>query len=221
MSLCLKQCELPDSRNLLRIGSYLGDFANNLRSALNYTMRHFAEVQLKPVLSQSEYKQIKKNQDFPWSDTRADLDNKPIINHTQNHCKPVYDFLEGVQPYHQGYEWLRHLMRISNRDKHEIITEIKEPTAKVVAFINPDGTPHPSPGFFGPGLDRMLVKSGEEPYVHLVPCYYFPYGGFATRGGKWVFFLISIDQTQLGLTRFIERVPQDVKRLIDDFNVLI
>ena len=44
MLLCLKQCKSPDNRNLLRIGSLLGDFANNLRSALNYTMRHFVET---------------------------------------------------------------------------------------------------------------------------------------------------------------------------------
>jgi len=221
MLLCLKQCESPNDRNLLKIGAHLGDFANNLRSALNYTMRHFVEVRLKPVLSHDEYKEVRKNQDFPWSDGRGDFDKKAVISHTKNHHKPVYDFLEGVQPYYQGNEWLRHLMRISNRDKHEIINEIKEPHAAVVGFMNPDGTPHPSPGFFGPGLDRILVKSNDEPQVRILPCYYYPYGGFAVKGGKWAFFFICIDQAQLGLTRFIERVPQNAKNLIDNFNALV
>jgi hypothetical protein len=221
MSLCLKQCESPNDRNLLKIGSYLGDFTNNLRSALNYTMRHFVEVRLKPALSRSEYKGLIRKRDFPWSDSRAAFDKRPVVSHTRSHCKAVYDFLERVQPYHQGNEWLRHLMRISNRDKHEIINEIREPRAAAVGFMNPDGTPHLGPSFFGSGLDRILVKSDPEPHVHLCPCYYYPYGGFAVKGGKWAFFFISIDQLHLGLTRFIESVPQDAKNLIDDFNALI
>jgi hypothetical protein len=221
MALCLKQCESPNDRNLLRIGSYLGDFANNLRSALNYTMRHFVETRLKPVLSPSDYKAVRRRQDFPCADSKPDLDRKDVVAYTRNHCMAVYDFLEGVQPYHPGNEWLRHLMRISNRDKHEIINEIKEPIAATVGFMNPDGTPHHAPLFFGPGLDRILVKSDPEPHVHLCPCYYYPFGGFAIKGGKWGFYLISIDGRQPGLTRFIERVPQSVKNLIDDFNALI
>lgn len=221
MSLCLKQCESPDDRNLLKVGSYLGDFANNLRSALNYSMRQFAEASLRPVLSRSEYKDVRRRQDFPWSDSRAGFDQKAIVIHTRNHCRAVYDFLERAQPYHRRKEWLRHVMLISNREKHEIINEIRGPEATAVGFVNPDGTPHPGPGFFGPGLDRILVKSDPEPHVHLCPCYYSPHGGFAIRGGKWAFFLISIDQLRLGLTRFIERVPQKVRSLIDDFNALV
>lgn len=221
MSLCFDQCESPDDRNLLKIGSYLGDFANNLRSALNYTMGQFAEASLRPVLSRSEYKDVRRRQDFPWSDSRVGFHKKAIVIHTRNHCKAVYDFLERAQPYHRGKEWLRHLMRISNRDKHEIINEIRGPEAIAVGFLNRDGTPHAAPGFFGPGLDRILVRSDPEPHVHLCPCYYSPYGGFAVRGGRWAFFLISIDQLRLGLTRFIERVPQKVTSLIDDFNALV
>lgn len=221
MSLCLKQCESPSDRNLLKIGSYLGDFTNNLRSALNYTMRQFVEARLKSVLSPGEYKALRNKQDFPWADSRADFDNKTLVDHTKSHSRAVYEFLESAQPYHQGNEWLRHLMRISNRDKHEVINEVKEPSPVAVSFMNPDGTPHPEPLFFGPGFDRILVISGKEPHVHLVPCYYAPFGGFAIRGRKWVFFLISIDQVQLGLTRFIEHVPLKVKNLIDDFNAVV
>jgi hypothetical protein len=79
MKLCLKQCELPNSRNLLKIGAYLGDFTNCLRSALNYTMRHFVEINLKPSLSPNEYKRIRGKQDFPWSDSRGEFDKKEII----------------------------------------------------------------------------------------------------------------------------------------------
>lgn len=221
MSLCLMQCKSPNDLNLKKIGSYLGDFANNLRSALNYTIRYFVEARLKPVLSVSDYKELKRDQDFPWSDSRADFDRKPVARCTRSHCKTIYDFLEGVQPYHQENEWLRHLMRISNMDKHVTINEVIKPEATAVGFMNVDGTPHPSPGFCGPGLDRILVKSVPEPHIHLCPCYYYPYGAFALKGGKWAFFFVSIDQHNLGLTRFIERIPQNVKTLIDELNALV
>jgi hypothetical protein len=221
MLLCLKQCKSPDNRNLLRIGSLLGDFANNLRSALNYTIRHFVETRLKPVISPKEYKALKRKQDFPWADSRKAFDNKIVVSHTRNQCKAIYDFLEKAQPYHLGNVWLRHLMMISNRDKHEIINEIRDPKALAVGFMNPDGTSHRNPGFFGPGLDRILVKSATEPHVQLCPCYYRPYGAFAMKGGKWAFFFVSIDQLNLGVTRFIEIVPQNVKTLLDDFNTLL
>jgi hypothetical protein len=184
-------------------------------------MRHFVEAILKPVLSRDEYQKVSNKLDFAWSDARGGFDKKPVVFHTKNHHKAVYDFLEGVQPYHQGNEWLGHLMRISNRDKHEIINEIKEPHAAAVGAMNPDGTPHLGPGFFGPGLDRMAVRGSEEPQVRFLPCYYYPYGGFAIKGGKWAFFVIFIDQTHLGLTRCVERVPQNVRNLIDNFNALV
>lgn len=219
MLLCLKQCESPDDRHRLKIGSYLGDFTNNLRSALNYTMRQFAEARLKPVLRPAQYKALRR--DFPWSDSRTAFDKKAVIEHTRSHCETVYDFLEGVQSYHEGNEWLRHLMRISNVDKHVIINEIKHHKATAVSPMKPNGTPHPFGGFFGPGLDRILVIRESQTFVHQCPHYYHPFGAFAAKGEKWVFFFISIDEVNLGLVRFMERVSQNVKALIDNFTVLL
>jgi hypothetical protein len=219
MLLCLKQCESPDDRYRLKIGSYLGDFTNNLRSALNYTMRHFAEARLKPVLRRNQYKAM--NRDFPWSSSRGAFDKKAVIEHTRCHYETVYDFLESVQPYHEGNEWLKHLMRISNKDKHVIINEIKTPKETAVSSMKPNGTPNPFAGFFGPGFDRILVIRESQPCVHQCPHYYHPFGAFAVKGGKWVFFFISIDQVNLGLLRFMERVTQNVETLTDDFVMLV
>lgn len=218
MLLCLEQCESPNDRGLLRIGSHLGDFANNLRSALNYTMRRFAESKLKPVLSPRDYKKAKRQQDFPWSDSKKGFDKKLIVDHTKNHYVPVYQFLERTQPYHPGKKWIKHLMRISNRDKHEVINEVVAPNMVDIAGINPDGTPHSTPQAFG---DKLLVTSTEKPHVHPLPCYYFPYGAFALKGGNWAFFFIVIDGTKLNLTRFMEQVPKNVEALINDFNALM
>ncbi|MDH4136604.1 MAG: hypothetical protein OEW09_07820, partial [Anaerolineae bacterium] len=64
---------------------------NNLRSALNYTMRHFIEVRLKSVLSRSEYKKIRRDHDFPWSDSRAGFDKKAVVGYVRSHSKPIND----------------------------------------------------------------------------------------------------------------------------------
>lgn len=219
ISLSLKHCESPSARNLLRIGTCLGDFTNNLRSALNYTVGRFAEKKLKPILSPSEYKEIKKRHDFPWAENRSGFDNISIVGHVVKHFTPVYQFLEGAQPYHGGNEWLKYLMRISNKEKHEITNEVLAPSNIVdVAFMKADGTPHSKPKFFG---DKLLVTSGKKPHFHPLPCYYRPYSLFALKGERWAVFFIVIDQTKLGLTRFIEDTPQNVERLINSFNALV
>ena len=221
MTLCLVQCQSPDDRNLLRIGSQLGDFTNNLRSALNYAMRYVVQTRLAPLLSPDESKRLERRQDFPYAETKERFDKVRIVPHIRNHLALVYGLLEKVQPYHEGNEWLGHLMTISNVDKHVVIVQTEDQTARAVCFLWSDGTPYPAPSFFGPGLDRILVKSRPEPHVHLCPCYYAPFGGFAAKGGRWVFFLVSFDDTRLGLTRFIEQVPVHVRKLIDGLWTLV
>lgn len=206
---------------MLNIGARLGDFANNVRSALNYTMRRFVTTRLQPALPRSEHRRLQRGSDFPWSDSRTGFDEKAVVAHARNHCEAVYSFLEGVQPYHQGKEWLGHLMRISNRDKHEIVEKIEDYRARALEFLEADGKPHPSPRFFGEGLDRILIQGHPEPRVCLCPCYYYPYGAFAAKGGRWVLFLIPVGAVHLGLTRFIETVPRHVRSIVDEFDRLM
>jgi hypothetical protein len=114
MRLCLQQCLSPNDKNLLKIGSYIGYFANNLRSALNYTMNHFFETRMKLALSPCEYKSVRRNKDFPWTDSKTTFDKKELVTLTRNNYRAAYDLLERVQPYHKGNEWLARLMKISN-----------------------------------------------------------------------------------------------------------
>ena len=218
ISLCFTQCESSDGRNLVRIGAYLGDFANNLRSPLNYTMRRFSESRLKPVLSADEYSRLERRQDFPWTDRRSAFDNKQLIRHIRNHHLPAYRFLEDAQPYHRGNEWLKHLMLISNKDKHVVENEILAQNAVAVFGLHADGTPHPRPSFLG---DKLFVTAGKKPHVHPLPCYYAPYGAFALKEGKWSFFHIVIAETRLGLVEFLERTPKEVDSLIRGLKALI
>lgn len=218
-SLCLQQCESPNAANLLRIGTYIGDFTNTLRSALNYTIGDFAENKLTPILSPNEQKKIKNKHDFPWSDSKSGFDKLVIVRHLASNFVSVYEFLERVQSYYPKNEWLKHLMRISNTEKHRITNEVLTPDNTVgVVGINPDGIPHSKPQFIG---NNLMVTSGKEPQFHLLPCYYYPYGLFALKEKRWAVFLIAIDQSNLGLTRFIEKTPKKVENLIKNFNALV
>jgi hypothetical protein len=212
-SLCLTQCKSPDSDNLARIGAYLGDFANNLRSPLNYTMRRFVESKLKPVLSVGEYGKIQQHQDFPWADSKTKFDRKELTRYICRHSSSVYRLIEGVQPYHHGNEWLKQLMLISNRDKHVVENEVRTLKTGAMFVLDSDGTPHPKPLIVG---DKLLIVAGTKPHSYSLPCYYYPYGMFAMIGGKWMIFWIIIDGAKLGLTRFLENSPQKVKDLIHD-----
>lgn len=217
-SLYWKQLELPEPHNLMEMGAYLGDFANSLRSALNYCMRRFAEIKIKPVLSPSDYKVIEKRLDFPWSEDRARFDKKPIISHIRIHFGKAYQFLESIQPYHKENEWLKHLMKISNMDKHVNIIEI-DPTEMFDAVaINPDGTAHPKPRFV---KGKLLVTSGDKYYFYSLPYYYPPYYAFASKEGKWIVFIIDIDNPKPLLKWFIENAPKKVRALINGLDALI
>ena len=110
------------------------------------------------------------------------------------------------------------LMKISNQDKHIIINKIVDPRYKAVAGLNPDGTPHRSPWLTG---GKLVVLSGKSAHSHPLPCYYSPYGLFATKEEKWALFLILLDQEKLGLTNFIETVPKKIKKLIDEFYTMM
>lgn len=221
MKLCLKYCESPNEIVLTKIGSYLGDFTNNLRSALNYTMRNFAENKLYPAIKldilSNDYKRVTRNSDFPYADNINDFDSKPIVKYTKNYFQNIYMFLEQTQPYHQGNEWLKNLMRISNIDKHIEINTIQSQNANFVYGRYGDGTPIPRPAFTN---DHLMVSVDRKIHVYSLPCYYFPFSGFALKGGTWLFFEIPLDENQLGLTRFIEYMPNNVKKLVHDFFTL-
>ncbi len=221
MQLCFDYCNAPDDSILLRIGSCLGDFANNLRSALNYTLSEYVDSKLKAVLTQMEYKKIRGHHDFPCYETKQGFEKSEISLVTNKHDKSVYDFLEGVQPYHSGNELLRDLVNISNADKHEVIAEIESGLMNDVVAMRADGAMISKPGFFGPGIDRMMVVSNDEPHVFQLPHYFHPYGGFALEGGKWLFFFVPRNNPpHLGLTRFIEITPLRIMAIIDRLKAL-
>lgn len=218
ISLCFAHCALADASNLMRIGAYLGDFANNLRSALNYAMHRFVQNRLTPVLLPNEYRKIERHQDFPGDNCRTSFDQRTVIRYIRKHCLVVYQFLEGVQPYHPGNEWLKYLLLISNKDKHVIENEIRTEQAGAVLGLHSDGTPHPKPAILG---DKLFVMASNQPHIHPLPCYYTPYDAFALKGGKWSFFHIMIDEKRLSLMEFLRTTPRKIEGLINDLEAFI
>lgn len=217
MVLCLQQCNSPTEKNLLRIGSLLGDFANNLRATLNYTTVNYAQTRIQPLLPKKDYDKLKRFIDFPWAENKGQFDSKAIIPIIRNNDATVYQFLEKAQPYHEGNEWLKYLMQISNTDKHVIINEVRAPQAADMVLINRDNTTHRAPTFFG---DKLLIMHGDHPHFYSLPYYYYPYGAFAIMGERWILFLTLIGDVPLGLTRFLESAPDHVQKLVKDFTAL-
>lgn len=76
LELCLSYVTSQEGKLLIKIGSRLGDFTNNLRSALNYVMKEFVQTKLEPQLSPSEFKKVKRNADFPCQVANLNLTGK-------------------------------------------------------------------------------------------------------------------------------------------------
>ena len=109
-------------------------------------------------------------------------------------------------------------MRISNRDKHEIINEVSSPDIVDVVAVGSDGTTHAKPEFFG---DYLLVVAAKKPHLHPLPFYYRPYGAFATNSGKWSIYYVLLDQSKIGLIQFTERTLVNVEQVIKDIAALM
>lgn len=221
--LCLQYCSDPNENTLAKIAGYLGDFATNLRSALNYTMVDFRDRRLKSVISKKMYRSIKSKHDFPCYVSKDDFDScSEIIRLAKQHCLIVYDYLERLQPYHSGNEWLRDLLDISNTDKHEITVETKPEEMEQILSIGGDHTEIPKVLFFGDGFDKMLLLYKNEKSALPLPQYFSPYGGYAIKGGHWLYFLVPTSANRfVPVARFTETIPQKVVTIIDGLTALL
>jgi hypothetical protein len=91
--LCLSCVDSKDERIRLKIASQVGDFSNNLRSVLNYSVKRFSESRIKPILpSNRDFRRL--NGDFPWANTKDNFDSKRFVQTIKSHFPPVYKFLE-------------------------------------------------------------------------------------------------------------------------------
>jgi hypothetical protein len=210
--LCLAHASSEDPELLARVGSLLGDFANNLRSALNYTMRGVLAREVLPHLSESKRKKLNRKLDFPYAKTRAAFDGKPLPKVLKTTDQPLYKRLLRFQPFNPGSEWLGHLMILSNKDKHVILNEVRSPTATAFFALMPDGTPLKEPWFVG---DKLVVFVGGEPRYADLPYYFDPLRAFATPRHTWSLYLIPMYlRFSLDLIDFTRTSPLKVVHIL-------
>jgi hypothetical protein len=235
ISLCKEQCEIPQPITLAKIGSFLGIFATTLRSILNYTLIYYKENRLGQRINFSPPNIADQNQfgklnelDFPWVEGQSDKSIKSYFDKNKNTPRhkflklmqiydPIaFDFLQKSQPFHHpDNKWLWHLMVMSNTDKHKFI--IKNKTLEVIP-INPH---------LRFDEDKILISNEKGKIkAHKLPFYDSTSDLFVSTKRIWSFFLFTIYQNdppnepELPLIKFINDVPDKVKKTAEDFYTL-
>jgi len=210
--LCLEHASTDDSALLDRAGSLLGDFVNNLRSALNYTMRGILTREVIPKLSSSKKKELERNMDFPWATSEKKFAKHKLCNIIEPVDKPLCTRIRRYQPYHPGNEWLGHLMKLSNTDKHVVLNRVRSPTASSFLAFLPDGTPLKEPWFVE---DRLVLFTEDGLRQASLPYYYEPLKAVATPRETWNLYLVPVeDRFSLGLIDFTRTTPLRVVHIL-------
>ena len=215
------QCEefiiTDDKKAMMRLGSLLGDFVNNLRSALNYCARTLIINHVEAKLEPKRAKNLVRKVDFPWAKNKDAFDAILPVKTIREASEFLYKSFERFQPYHKGNDWLGHLMILSNRDKHEVINHISPPIASsVIAFDNREKRIR-DPMFVG---DKVILFHNIEPVYAKLPFYYPYYRAFATPKHTWMLFLIPMkDKLSLDLIEYVKTTPPKVINILSFFAV--
>jgi len=216
--ICLLHAKENDPRLLEKVGVLLGDFVNNLRSALNYTTRAIIMREVFPKLTENEQKKLERNVDFPWSSSRENFLKKPLVRQLKKVDKPLFDLFYKFQPFNPGEEWLEYLMVFSNKDKHIITNEIRSAIPGHILGINPDGSTINEPWFIN---DKLVVFSNQEPIWLELPLYFEPLKSFASTSGNWIMYLIPLNElSSLGLIDFTIDTPRKVVNILAAMDAL-
>lgn len=214
--LCLEQVETPSDVRLAKIGVYVGSMANHVRSALNYAIAGFVETDLRPLLSKAELKQVKKF-DFPYNlRSEAHFKSIGLVGCIYRHFPTVYQFLESIQPYHEGGVWLGHVMQISNIDKHIRVNQVDMPD--IYAIGTSSGT---KISFVGGQFVVQYPTGGTQTFNP--PCYIPYFYMFASTQGKMTIYRITLTPNgpNPGLSTFTMYAPDNASRLIERFYSLV
>jgi hypothetical protein len=228
ISLCLEGCESPQQRTRLKIGSYLGLFATTLRSVLNFTVLDYLENRLKPrILAASDpndntkYDKAIKDSNPTWSENRSQKTikefyrlAKPVMELTDKYDQDAFRLLEKSQIFQPDNDWFWVLSRLSNIDKHELITEC---IFLEVTPINPLVE-------FKEKQVRISGKEGVE--IQELPCYFASENIFIST--KQAFYLILFQvhskdtpgKREIPLSHFLDDTPAKVAGVIREFNNL-
>lgn len=211
-NLCLDHASSDDPELLLKAGSLLGDFVNNLRSALNYTMHGIIKREVLTKLSSSKKRKLERNMDFPWSTSEKKFESKQIIKILREIDESLYKRVHRFQPYIPGNEWLGHLMKLSNKDKHVVLNRVQSPTASAFLAFLPDGTQLKEPWFAG---DNLVIFTEEGPRKASLPYYYEPLNAIATPRHTWGLYIVPVEEGfSLDLIKFTRTSPLKVVHIL-------
>lgn len=210
--ICMEHSKSENPSLLDRAGTLLGDFANNLRSALNYTTRAIILCEVIPKLSSSKAKALKNNMDFPCFSSKEKFVDGKSSKIIQDVDLPLYKLFQRFQPFHPENLWLEDLRLISNTDKHIVINKVHEANPDKFLTILPDGSQVSQPWF----VENKLVEFTEKgPLKFDLPVYFDPLKSFATTRGNWSMFYIPInDNSSVHLIEFIRNSPRKVIHIL-------
>lgn len=190
------------------MGGYLGDFVNNLRSALNYAFKDYCEQRKFP--KKKDGKRI--STDFPYGLTKDEFDSKKVISLVSKFDPNLYKYLEEIQPYHPKQGLLGNIMKISNMDKHEVLVTVQNFDIDSFFFT---GLTVFKPIHLG---DKVLVGySDGKPDFFATPFYHSVFRMYALPNGKWLNFMIPINDHFLEFIPFIRNTGGSVVKILNKF----
>jgi hypothetical protein len=215
--MCLKHIDSPNEKQLKGISIYVGEMSQTLRSALNNTMWDFCEKKLKNILPEDEHTKVKWSHDFPIEGEKSSFEKSKIrvLRHIAKHYPVVYQFIERVQPYHEGYKSLASIKILSNDSSHTIPVEVRDLNIKQIAIQ----------GFSNPvisGNEVIVQWSSNSPaFVYSIPCYVEEMMMYVSKEKKWMMFQMSINgKAYFSPTPFSKGAPSLVSKLIMEFYTL-
>ena len=133
------------------------NYCENLRSVLDYLSREIRDKYCPEANTEDRLY-------FPIYPDVAQFRTKmsKAFPDLESNCKPLYDYLESIQPY-KNYEnkWLSHFNKLNNENKHDkLVEQVKTETKRINVNIQEGGSVN---------WDPSCVKFGSGVYIGGVP----------------------------------------------------
>lgn len=205
MECCYRYIATKDNSHLTDLGSYLGTFANNLRSALNYSISDYCQRRG----FQKNKKGNKLAMDFPYGYSKKEFQNRDIAILMEQSDPNLFSLIERYQPYHPDQKWIGFLFSLSNIDKHQITIDIEEGDISAAQSLDGIEIHHM-------GESIIIVDPKRPPIVAQTPCYIRPF--FALPNKRYMTFTVDMGKgTGTFAIAYIEHTPERVEHFINEF----
>ncbi len=198
-----------DPKLSLKIKSYL----ENARSILDYSAREIADR----IGVSKEHKVY-----FPLVEKEKNIDsfrgavgrNLPDL---ENKNKAAFDFIEKLQPYHSGNEWIGQLVELVNVHKHEaLLPQKRNESERITSNHNAGGSV---------SWDPSAVKFGSGVYINGAPVNPFtqmpvPTPSTTVTREIWVDFVFD-DGNNVSVISLVRNIKEKLAGIIENIYKLI